>query len=333
MLPNGVIVWEGASLFDRSPIVLILTGLENPSTNRKTGQMIQSFVLRQDMLPWDAIESGKDVAVCGQCPLKRRICYLDPRSLNNVWRKYKAGGYPPVTQQELNRMKNRHQLLRVTAYGEATAVPYEVWEHLMGYCEFGTGYTHQWETCDPRWKQHLRASLETPKAAIQAQKQGWRTFRIIHPEEPLLPNEILCKHVTHEWIQCEDCKLCNGAQNKTPNIADPIHGLSWKLKNFGILRGIEIIRSKDKSFPDYVIINSWQFRVWQTIVDTIVRQIVAQRGIYRDGWTRETAEEFISRPSGQHYHFNYAAAYLRNRHPVDTAYEVLEKIESEGWIP
>jgi hypothetical protein len=175
--------------------------------------------------------------------------------------------------------------------------------------------------------------VETPAQAIRAQQMGWRTFRIILPEEPLLPNEILCKHVVREWVTCEDCRLCNGAKNKAANIADPIHGTNWKHKNFQAIRGIEIVRSKDKCFPDYATVNSWQFRCWQTVVDAMVRQIVAQRGVLRNGWTREEAEDFVSRPWEQSYHFNYAAAYLRNRHPVDTAYEILEKIESEGWIP
>ena len=47
MLKNSYVVWEGASLIDGSPIVLILTGFVFPSTNIKTGRMIQSWILQQ----------------------------------------------------------------------------------------------------------------------------------------------------------------------------------------------------------------------------------------------------------------------------------------------
>ncbi|BAZ37558.1 hypothetical protein NIES4101_62510 [Calothrix sp. NIES-4101] len=48
MLRNGYVVWEGASLIDGSPIVLILTGFVNPTSNRKTGRQLQSWILSQN---------------------------------------------------------------------------------------------------------------------------------------------------------------------------------------------------------------------------------------------------------------------------------------------
>ena len=41
MLKNSYIVWEGAALIDGSPIVLILTGFVNHTSNRKTGYLLQ----------------------------------------------------------------------------------------------------------------------------------------------------------------------------------------------------------------------------------------------------------------------------------------------------
>jgi hypothetical protein len=71
MLKNGYIAWEGNSLIDGSPIVLILTGFVLPSSNKKTGsQMIQSWILQQEFTPTHAAKEGFDRGICGSCPLK-----------------------------------------------------------------------------------------------------------------------------------------------------------------------------------------------------------------------------------------------------------------------
>ena len=50
MLKNSYVAWEGASLIDGSPIALILTGFVNYSSNRKTGRVLQSWILQQNIL-------------------------------------------------------------------------------------------------------------------------------------------------------------------------------------------------------------------------------------------------------------------------------------------
>lgn len=61
------------------------------------------------------------------------------------------------------------------------------------------------------------ASVETELGAKQAQKGGWRTFRIIAPDAPLSDNEILCRHTEDDRNKCETCLLCDGSSSK-PNI-------------------------------------------------------------------------------------------------------------------
>jgi exodeoxyribonuclease V alpha subunit len=61
------------------------------------------------------------------------------------------------------------------------------------------------------------ASVETELGAKQAQKGGWRTFRIIAPDAPLSDNEILCRHTEDDRNKCERCLLCDGSSSK-PNI-------------------------------------------------------------------------------------------------------------------
>lgn len=232
--PNGTIVWEGASLLDGQPIALLLTGLATPSKNIKTGDMIQSYIIRQDIAPITAVVEGEDSSVCGNCPLRRSVCYVDLRPVNSVWRKYSEGGYPHINNSIKASLSGR--LLRVSTYGDATAVPFEVWEDLMNYCQFGTGYTHQWRDCDQRWRSYLMASVESAELAEEARSLGWRTFRVALADELPGKGEIFCRNHEDSSITCDACGLCNGARVKSPSIINPVHGLAWKSKNFEQLR-------------------------------------------------------------------------------------------------
>lgn len=233
---NGAIAWEGNSLLDGSPIALILTGLHIPSSNIKTGDQIQSWILPQNILPSAAVMTGEDKGTCGNCPLRRSVCYVQTSTLNNIWHKYRRGGYLPLDQKMLRRINRKHQQIRITAYGEATAIPIEAWQSLFDATSSNTGFTHQWRNCDQRWQQFLMASIETPQDLAEAQGMGWRTFRPLMSEADLLPTERLCSNYLDEDITCEDCGLCSGTSGKgDTNIANPVHGLPWKLTSFKAL--------------------------------------------------------------------------------------------------
>lgn len=232
-ITNGAIVWTGRSLVDGNPLVVIVTGLELPSHNRKTGWMLQTFVLRADILPTDAVKSGADVSTCANCPLRRTSCYVNLLGVNQVWRKFTAGGYPLLYADTLARIKRRSQMLRITAYGDAASTPYEAWEPLIKAARGSTGYTHQWRTCDPRWRSHLMASVEKQSDRSLANSLGWRTFRPILKGDSPGCGEILCTNAKDDAVQCESCGLCNGTNGKSASdICDPVHGVSFKINNF-----------------------------------------------------------------------------------------------------
>ena len=234
MLKNSYIVWEGASLIDGSPIVLILTGFVNHTLNRKTGRLLQSWIIQQNLVPTDAAKKGLEKGICGDCPLKLSqtgACFVNLLPVNNIYRTYFAGNYPKLSANEIEILKRYRFPIRIGSYGDPTAVPFDVWEPIISASGRYTGYTHQFHKCDSRWKQYLMASVQSESEACIAQSQGWRTFRIIAPDTPLSENEILCSHTQDDRIQCETCLLCDGASSK-PNIADRVHGLKWKVSNF-----------------------------------------------------------------------------------------------------
>ncbi|NJM23688.1 MAG: hypothetical protein HC815_30000 [Richelia sp. RM1_1_1] len=234
MLNNSYIVWEGASLIDGSPIVLILTGFVSPSTNRKTGRLIQSWILQQEFVPTFAAKQGLDEGICGSCSLKLSkigSCYVNLAPINNIYRKYVTGTYSKFSKNEIEVLKRYRYPIRIGSYGDPTAVPFDVWEPIILESGSHTGYTHNWKSCKPIWKQYLMASVQSELEARVAQSQGWRTFRIMTSDAPLTKNEILCRHTEDNMIRCEICMLCDGNSSK-PNIADRVHGLKWKVSNF-----------------------------------------------------------------------------------------------------
>ena len=74
---KNLILYDGPSAIDGAPIVAILTGLANASRNAGTGDMLQLYILRADMMPEVARHTGADAAICGDCPMRGRIVSLD----------------------------------------------------------------------------------------------------------------------------------------------------------------------------------------------------------------------------------------------------------------
>jgi len=58
-IEGSAVVWEGPSMIDGSPIVVIITGMKpgSGSGNSKTGTMAQTYIIRSDMSPMEAIWS------------------------------------------------------------------------------------------------------------------------------------------------------------------------------------------------------------------------------------------------------------------------------------
>ena len=60
--PIGIVLWKGKSLLDGKRIMVVATGVysEKATTNRKTGNMIQTYILRRDIHPMLARRMGED---------------------------------------------------------------------------------------------------------------------------------------------------------------------------------------------------------------------------------------------------------------------------------
>jgi hypothetical protein len=212
--------WRGTN--NGAPIVAIATGLVNESKNRKTGAMVQTYILRQDMRPIEASNAGADEAICGNCPLRPSIatdvkCYVNKGWLTTLWESWRAGRIPKIDPVDLGVLIAGHPL-RAGAYGDPAFVPLEVWQALYTHTT-GTGYSHQWETIDVA--PVAMASVDTLEDAARAQVAGWRTYRVDKENVGPQDGEIMCPEST-KGIQCIDCGLCAGNALKAKNIVIPV---------------------------------------------------------------------------------------------------------------
>ncbi len=211
---GGLVLWEGPSKLDAAPLVVIIT---LGATNRKTGAMDQSWILRSDMHPLAAVRCGKDRSICGDClhRKKPRSCYVTVQhGPAAIWRAYKAGKYPKLSREEV-LAKLAGRFLRIGSYGDPMMVPVWVWERLVVALGGWTGYTSQWANDALRpapYRQFLMASVKTYDERDQALAEGWRTFRTRMPSTELLPGEIVCpasEEAGHK-LQCIECRICAG---------------------------------------------------------------------------------------------------------------------------
>jgi hypothetical protein len=232
----GLVLWEGPSAFDGSPLALILTGFRG-SSNSKTGSMLQTYIIRQDVKPTEAKRLGLDGATCGTCPFRSKAsggcnaCYVNcgqgPRM---VFETYKRGGYAKLGVDVLSSALGdivRGREVRFGTYGDPLATDRAF---LFGWIAHNakrtTGYTHSWRGASLPWKGFLMASCDSPEDVAEATAEGWRTFRIRLDSEPLLANEIACPASKEggEEVQCTKCGLCNGAQSSARLVAIMAHG-------------------------------------------------------------------------------------------------------------
>jgi len=219
MKANTIKIWEGPSKLDGAPIMVLLTGIAKSSANTKTGDLLQTWILRLDKAPHHAVKDGSDASVCGNCPLRPalfvkgevsdRPCYV--KTFQAPLSTWKANRGLPVSSPETVRALVAGRRVRRGSYGDPAAVPAYVWDNLAD--RPGTGYTHQWRR-SPELATQVMASVHTTQEATQAHILGFRTFRVTKNAEDLTANEILCPASKEAGARttCEKCNLCDGSR-------------------------------------------------------------------------------------------------------------------------
>tara|TARA_R100001086_G_scaffold63470_1_gene29435 strand:+ start:340 stop:1164 length:825 start_codon:yes stop_codon:yes gene_type:complete len=234
--PSGVEIWRGKSEIDGRPIVSVLTGLQSPSSNRKTGDVLQLWIFPQEESPSAAVRSGLDASVCGQCrhrPSLGGSCYVKayeaPRA---VWASWHSGRYPVVDAETLSALVDG-ALIRLGAWGDPAALPLSSVLPWIGSAGRVVGYTHQWhEPFALPWRGLCMASVDTPAERLRARAAGWRTFRIRPRGGSVETGETVCPYEV-SGLQCAACMACDGmARPRARDVVVEVHGSAAKIRRF-----------------------------------------------------------------------------------------------------
>jgi len=232
---NSVEVYRGPSRIDGAPIVVLVTGLKG-SSNSKTGNMVQSYILRADASPLDALRTGRDVSICGGCPLRPtahdgegwsgRACYVNvAQGPTSLWKAWQRGSVPAVPLATLSELVQGRRV-RLGTYGDPAAVPLDIWQAYTSTSDGWTGYTHQARS--PKLRdilQYCQVSADSLDDARNARRAGIGSFRVLREGEAPAPFEVVCpaSEEAGKVATCATCGLCNGFEGASVVIAP--HGI------------------------------------------------------------------------------------------------------------
>lgn len=236
----GYIAYEGPSMIDGRPIVVIVNKL-NGSDNEKTGaDLVQSFVIRSDVAPVEALKTGDDASICGQCvhrPLLARHngqapCYVNVgRSVRSVYEAYRRGRYTPATPAELRQVLAGRKV-RLGTYGDPAAAPVAMWQEITADAAGVVGYSHQWQSVDfdhAAWAPLVMASADSIDEAAQANLFGMRVFRVSVGVDKQT-GETTCPASAEggRKATCDRCMLCGGTSKTARDIVIADHATGHK---------------------------------------------------------------------------------------------------------
>lgn len=227
--PRGVVLWEGLSPLDNEPIVCIATF---KTSNRKTGNMVQTWILKANINPVEAIKSGEDNSICGDCYhrgfknkagkiIRKRSCYVNVgQAPNKVFGAYQRGIYP-MYDSALHAKYFINRKLRWGAYGDGAMLPAELVTYFNSIVVNHTGYTHQWRLHFAQWSKNIfQASCDGLEDYLEASAHGWKTFAVVAKNNVPFSGK-QCPATVNDKVQCVTCLLCNGSK---ADIFVPVHG-------------------------------------------------------------------------------------------------------------
>ena len=219
----GFIAYEGPSEIDGAPIVVIVNKIDSDSENEKTGALVQTFIIRSDVAPTDALKTGDDASICGDCIHRPKLasetgeapCYVNVgRSVLSVYNAYKRGRYTYADNATIARALAR-KVVRLGTYGDPAAAPVRMWEQITRYAAGRRGYTHQWDRPGfdaQAWARLVMASADSIDEAAKANLLGMRVFRVSIGVDKQ-PGETICP-ASAEGGKKSTCAKCTLASRR-----------------------------------------------------------------------------------------------------------------------
>ena len=233
----GYIAYEGPSEIDGAPIVVIVNKIDADSKNEKTGAIVQTFIIRSDITPMAALQTGQDAAICGDCAHRPYLiktgeseeppCYVQVgKSVQSVYHAYKRGRYVKADPATIARAL-QGKIVRLGTYGDPFAAPVTMWTQIIRYAAGHRGYTHQWQRADfdaAAWSPLVLASADSIDQAAHANLLGMRVFRVSIGVDKQ-PGEAVCP-ASAEGLRkstCAKCTLCAGTSIQARDVVIADH--------------------------------------------------------------------------------------------------------------
>jgi len=231
----GYIAYEGPSIIDGAPIVVIVNKIDTASKNAKTGAIVQSFIIRSDIDPVQALQTGDDESVCGQCEHRPKLarksgkplCFVQVgKSVLSVYKAYRRGRYVKADPATIAAAL-AGKIVRIGTYGDPCAAPASMWTQITRYAAGRRGYTHQWDRPDfdvDAWAPLVMASADTIDQAAKANLLGMRVFRVSIGVD-VQAGEAMCpaSKEAGQRTTCARCTLCAGTSIKARDIVIADH--------------------------------------------------------------------------------------------------------------
>jgi len=230
----GFIAYEGLSEIDGAPIVVIINKIDG-SENAKTGAIVQSFIIRSDVAPTDALKTGQDESICGECQHRPKLasetgaapCYVNVgRSVRSVYEAYRRGRYTKADAATIAKAL-AGKIVRLGTYGDPAAAPVRMWEQITRYALGRRGYTHQWDRPGfdaAAWGRLVMASADTIDEAAKANLLGMRVFRVSIGVDKQA-GEVTCPASAEGGRKstCAKCTLCAGTSIQARDVVIADH--------------------------------------------------------------------------------------------------------------
>lgn len=225
------LLWEGPSRFTDETIRVFVRHPRAPLRNPKLGDVCPVVIVPAATMPLQAVKTGADRAVCGDCRLRPSQdggCYV--RMFPGPECTAYAHRDNPLPRLQSAERLYRGQVVRIAEWGDPAAVPLHVWTSLRTVATV-LAYTHAWRDLDiERWGWCM-ASVETTADKALAEAQGWRTYRVRAVGEAVLPGERQCpaalEAIGHGRVTCHSCRLCDGQSGRhRRSISLEAHGRS-----------------------------------------------------------------------------------------------------------
>ena len=211
------------------------------SGNRKTGAMIQIWVLDSTMHPVESRRTGRDAAnQCQGCPLaSNKGCYVSPMAISSIYNAWRWGSYTPLPMgsPEWDQFF-RGEAVRFGAYGNPSLIPLEMVKSIANLASKHTGYFHDWAVMPAAraraYGKYFMASTE-PHNTTEALSLGLRVFQTV-PEGAAAPSGLLECLADSHGLSCQQCGLCDGTYRSRPlpSIYIRVHGYQVRKANSSV---------------------------------------------------------------------------------------------------